>query len=142
MNVIYAGRRRGTKHPLIHIYVEEGGKEWIFAKPLVSNLGVGYILEVTNPEGQPEQIYTTGKNGPRVVGFAEDDPRVLGWQVEDRAAYQTKANRDAAKRQEERAKDRLLEHHVSALARAAAGLAWSDQEAFIAYVARRIRNGQ
>lgn len=142
--ITYAGRRRGMKTPLVHVYVshEPGGKEWTFKKPLVASLGVGYVLEVTHPDDAPDSIYTKGEHEPRVVGFAEDDERVLGWQIADRAAYQVKAEADAAKRQEARVRSNLLEYQIGQIAQSAGDLPWLEREAFISYLANRVRNGR
>ena len=144
--VIYAGRRRGAKRPIIHVYVPEANEgedgAFVFSKPLVSGLAVGYILEVSHPNDAPDSVYTAGEHAPRTVGYAEGDARILAWQVEDRATYQVKAEADAAKRQEARSQDQSMEHHVAALAQAAEGLGWVAREAFINFVANRIRSGR
>lgn len=140
--VVYAGRRRGSKVPLLYVYApEDGGEDFAFSKPLLPGVAVGYVLEVTVPEDAPGSIYTSGQHKPQVVGFAEGESRIPGWQAEDRAAYEVKAGLDAAKRQEVRNRDGMLDYHLGFVALAAKDLSWRDRDALIAYVSSRIRAG-
>lgn len=138
----YIGRRPGGKGALLYAYLDAAGQAAYYDKALVAATAIGSRVAITHPAGRPTSYYTAGDRAPRLVGFAEDaDPdQLLDWQVRDRAAWQRKADADAAKRAARRAD--ALEDHVGALVAASAALSWDERTAFASWIAHRIQKGR
>lgn len=91
----YAGRRVTTGGQLAYFYADEDGHLRGFKKALVTGAPIGARVELRSEEDG--SYWSAGTNGPRVVGHAED-PRLIPWAAEDRAAVAEQSARAESKR--------------------------------------------
>ncbi len=137
--VVYVGRRILSTGKVGYGYRDENGEIGYYKASLATGNQVGQVVTLTRPADRPDSYYSAGKWAPRIVGFIDtiEEADLLRWQVEDRAAYQVKADADAAKRAAERAAH--LDSHIEALIEAARGLTGAQRAAFARHVEDRIR---
>lgn len=137
--VTYAGRRTLTTGKIGYSYQDANGEVRYYQSPMVDGQQVGNLITITRPADSPDSYYSRGQYAPRLTGFDETVEADLleRWQAADRAAYQVKADADAAKRAAKQAGG--VESHIEALIAATRNLPGSQRAAFARYVEDRIR---
>ena len=85
----YAGRRRTTRGALAYFYVDAAGAFSGYKKPLTPAAKIGAQILITNVEGKAGSFWTAGEKSPRVVGYLENDPRLLEWALEEKTHVAT-----------------------------------------------------
>ena len=135
----YLGRRTLSTGKIGYAYTPTGEATRYYKSPLVPGADVGALITIHSPADDTNVYYSAGAHKPRLTGFNStiDDATLTGWQTADRAAYQVKADEDAARRAAKQAAH--IDHHITALADAARSLTGQQRAAFARYVEDRIR---
>lgn len=143
--VVYIGRRLTADGRIGYWYQslvddELSGRTHGAYKPYRAALPVGGIIEIRRPSDAPEQIYTSGPRGPRLVGAWEDTAAIEEWRLQDRAEAQVLALSKRAKKDLDGVPDEF-EAAVATLARHFARLNHSQRAALLPLVQSRILGG-
>lgn len=135
----YLGRRTLSTGKIGYAYTSAGETTRYYKTPLVTGADIGALITIHSPADDPNVYYSAGMHKPRLTGFDStvDAATLTAWQAADRAAYQVKADEDAARRAAKQAAH--VDHHITALADAARGLTGQQRAAFARYVEDRIR---
>lgn len=101
--VVYIGRRLTGDNRIGYWYLplvdgELTDKAMGSYKPYRAGLPVGGIVEIRRPSDAPDQLYTSGPRGPRLVAAWEDADLVAEWRLQDLADAQVLALSKRAKK--------------------------------------------
>ena len=143
--VVYIGRRLTGDNRIGYWYLplidgELTDKAAGSYKPYRAGLPVGGIVEIRRPSDAPDQLYTSGPRGPRLVAAWEDADQVAEWRMLDLADSQVLALSKRAKKNLEGLPDEF-EDAINTLARHFARLNHSQRAALLPVVQSRILGG-
>lgn len=138
-DLTYIGRRTLTNGKIGYAYTDPTDTTRSYTNTLAAGAPIGAIITTNSPADNPDVYYSRGAHAPRIIGHTTttDEDTLTQWQVADHAAYQAKADEDAAKRAAKQAAH--VDHHITALAAAARNLTGPQRAAFARYVEDRIR---
>lgn len=143
--IVYIGRRLTSDGRIGHWYQDLVDGELSETargsyKPYRAGIPVGGIVEIRRPIDAPDQLYTSGPHGPRLVGAWEDIDAVTEWRLQDRSDAQVVAVSKRAKKELDGLPDEF-EAAVDTLARHFARLNHSQRAALLPLVQSRILGG-
>lgn len=142
ISCIYTGRRSLVGGKIAHYYLDDKGADHGYLKPLITGAKVGTIVELTYTDDTLTQFWSSGKNAPRAIGqLPADDPRLIEWAAEDKAAGIARSRRVEADRITKAGKDPLL-HYLEPVRAELARMSGDRQTATVAWILTYLLTGR